>query len=252
MECYKPTHERSHGYTQRPRLRSRRHPAAPARQDRAPWCRCSRSGARTSATSVTSARPCASSTRRSTPASTSSTTPGSTTTGGARRSSATRSQGKRDRVFLMTKVCTHGRDKQSRAWSSSRNRCAACAPTTSISGRSTSASTTTIPELHFAPGGVVEALERGEAAGQGALRRLHRAQGSGHPPDDAGARLPLRHRADAAQLLRRDLPQLRAAACCPEAPAPGIARHRDEEPGRRRRPGARRAWSPPRRRCATR
>ena len=35
---------------------------------------------------------------------------------------------------------------------------------------------------HFANGGVIEALDEAQAAGQGALRRLHRPQGSGAPP----------------------------------------------------------------------
>ena len=76
----------------------------------------------------------------------------------------------------------------------------------------------------------------GEAAGQGALRRLHRAQGPGDPPRDAVVRLSVRRLPAAAQRLRRQLPQL---------PAPGAAgagtarhrRHRHEEPGRQRQGG---------------
>ena len=52
--------------------------------------------------------------RRSTPASTSSTTPGSTTRARAKSAWAAPSTDRRDRVFLMTKVCTHGRDAQGR------------------------------------------------------------------------------------------------------------------------------------------
>ena len=52
---------------------------------------------------------------------------------------------RRERVFLMTKVCTHGRDAQAGDAAARANRSGGCRPTTSISGRSTSASTTTIP-----------------------------------------------------------------------------------------------------------
>src|SRR6266404_1649119 len=51
----------------------------------------------------------------------------------------------------------------------------------------------------------------GEEGGKGPLRRVHRPQEPGDPPEDAGARLSVRHRADAAQLLRRDVSKLRAA-----------------------------------------
>ena len=53
---------------------------------------------------------------------------------------------RRDRVFLMTKVCTHGRDARSRCGSSS-SLSAGCRRIISISGRSTSARTTTIPSV---------------------------------------------------------------------------------------------------------
>jgi hypothetical protein len=81
-------------------------------------------------------------------------------------------KGRRDKVFLMTKVCTHGRDKK-----------------------------VAMTQLE-------ESLKRrSEEAGQGALRRLHRPQAPGPPQEDVGARLSFRLRADAAQLLRRLLPQ---------------------------------------------
>ena len=54
-------------------------------------------------------------------------------------------KGRRDKVFLMTKVCTHGRDKKVAHAATRRVAEAACRPTTSTCGRSTSASTTTIP-----------------------------------------------------------------------------------------------------------
>ena len=50
---------------------------------------------------------------------------------------------RRDQVFLMTKVCTHGRDAQGRHAAAGRLAAAACAPTTSTSGRSTKWSSTT-------------------------------------------------------------------------------------------------------------
>ena len=91
-------------------------------------------------------------------------------------------------VFLMTKVCTHGRDGQ-------------------VAMRQLEQSLRRLrtdyldlwqvhecvyyndPERHFAAGGVIEALDRAKRAGQGALRRLHRPQGSGDPPRDAVLRL---------------------------------------------------------------
>ena len=54
-------------------------------------------------------------------------------------------KGRRDKVFLMTKVCTHGRDKKVAPAAARRVAEAACRPTTSTCGRSTSASTTTTP-----------------------------------------------------------------------------------------------------------
>ena len=123
---------------------------------------------------------------------------------------------RRDRVFLMTKVCTHGRDGKvaMRQLEQSLRRL-----------RTDYLDLWQIhevvfdddPRAHFAPGGVVEALDRREAAGQGALRRLHRAQGSGDSPRDARLRLPVGCVPAAAQLLRRHVPQLRAATCCPSS-----------------------------------
>ena len=82
-------------------------------------------------------------------------------------------QGRRDKVFLMTKVCTHGRDAKvaMQQLEESLRRL-----------RTDHLDLWQIhevvhfndPDLHFMPGGVVEALAHGEAAGQSALRRLHR------------------------------------------------------------------------------
>ncbi len=52
-------------------------------------------------------------------------------------------KGRRDQVFLMTKVCTHGRDAPHRDAAARRVAASGCRPTTSTCGRSTSASTTT-------------------------------------------------------------------------------------------------------------
>ncbi len=88
-----------------------------------------------------------------------------------------------------------------------------------------------------------------QARREGALRRLHRPQASGDPPRDDRARLPVRHRADAAQRDGRQLPQLREE----RAAARARARHqgaRDE--GVRRRPSARGRQGRSRRRAALR
>ena len=90
------------------------------------------------------ARPSASSTRPSTRASTSSTTAWDYHDGKSEEWMGEALKGKRDKVILMTKVCTHGRDKNV-AMSSWRNRCAACRRITWMSGRSTKWSTTTTP-----------------------------------------------------------------------------------------------------------
>ena len=97
---------------------------------------------------------------------------------------------RRDQVFLMTKVCTHGRDGKvaMRQLEDSLRRL-----------RTDHLDLWQIHEVvfddeparHFARGGVVEALDRARAAGQGPLRRLHRPQVAVAPPGDAGARLPV-------------------------------------------------------------
>ena len=46
-------------------------------------------------------------------------------------------KGKRDRVVLMTKVCTHGRDKKIGDAACSKSRCGGCRRITWTSGRST-------------------------------------------------------------------------------------------------------------------
>ena len=118
--------------------------------------------------------------------------------------------GRRDKAFLMTKVCSHGRGKQValRQLHESLRRL-----------RTDHLDLWQIhevvyendPERHFARDGAVEALDEAQAPGQGALRRVHRAQGPVDAPRDAQARVPVRRLPAPAQLLRRGVPQLRAA-----------------------------------------
>ena len=116
-------------------------------------------------------------------------------------------KGRRDRVFLMTKVCTHGRgaglamkmlDESLRRLQTDH------LDLWQIHGMGFDND----PELAYARGGVIEGAGQGQAAGEDALRRLHRPQGprrsSGHDPP----RLSLRYCTDAAQLSGRDFPQL--------------------------------------------
>ena len=139
---------------------------------------------------------------------------------------------RRDSVFLMTKVCTHGRDAEvaMRQLDESLRRLRTdyldlwqiheCVYDND-------------PERHFAQGRRRRGAGAGKGAGQGSLRRVHRSQGPGDPPAHAVARLPVRRVPVAAERLRRRLPQL------PDAGAAGVGaaahrRDRHEEPGRRR------------------
>jgi hypothetical protein len=124
-------------------------------------------GARTSETCETRARPTASCTRPS--------TPGINFFDNAWEYHDGKSEeilgralagGKRDKVFLMTKVCTHGRKADVAMRISSRSRCGAWGPITSISGKSTSASTTTTPTFTSQPDGVIEALDKAKQQGK--------------------------------------------------------------------------------------
>ena len=74
---------------------------------------------------------------------------------------------------------------------------------------------------------------RAKRTGQGALRRLHRPQGSGDPPAMLSYGFPFDSLPAAAERLRRDVPQLRAARAAGAAPA-AASRDRHEEPRRRR------------------
>ena len=98
-------------------------------------------------------------------------------------------QDRRDAVFLMTKVCTHG-PKCRWPCGSSRTRCDACARIISICGRSTSASTTTTP-TGISPAEASSRRSIAQSAGKSAIRRIYRAQRSGDPVADAVVRLPV-------------------------------------------------------------
>ena len=125
-------------------------------------------------------------------------------------------------VFLMTKVCTHGRDAK-------------------VAMRQLEESLRRLrtdyldlwqvhecvyyndPERHFAAGGVIEALDR--AKPQGKVRFVGF---TGHKDPaihlrDAVVRLSVRRLPAAAQRLRRQLPQLRARRCCRSWQRQGIA-----------------------------
>ncbi len=123
---------------------------------------------------------------------------------------------RRDQVFLMTKVCTHGRDAKvaMRQLEDSLRRLQDRLPRPLADPRG---------RLRRRAGEALRARRRrrsarqGAAAGEGPLRRLHRPQGSGAPPGDAGARLRVGRLPAAAQLLRRVVPQLRDSRCCPSS-----------------------------------
>ena len=136
---------------------------------------------------------------------------------------------RRDRVFLMTKVCTHGRDAKvaMRQLDESLRR---LRPTTSTSGRFTSACTTTTRS--------VTSRRAGSSRPSSRQRRRARFATSGspvirtlYPPPHARLGLSVRRVPVAAERLRCRIPQL------PDSGAAGIGarrdcRHRDEESGR--------------------
>ena len=113
--------------------------------------------------------------------------------------------GRRDKVFLMTKVCD--RDYAGRRRSTSKTASAGCRPTASTSGSSTRSTTPTTPTGSSTSGGA-EGGPGGPQGGQGPLHRLHRPQGHRPPPEDARQAVRVGHGADADQHPRRPLPQL--------------------------------------------
>ncbi len=93
-------------------------------------------------------------------------------------------KGKRDRVVLMTKVCTHSRDKKvaMRMLEESLRRL----QTDHLDvWQIHEVIYENDPDLIFAPNGAAEALVQAKKAGQSPLCWFHRAQRSCHPPEDA-------------------------------------------------------------------
>ena len=144
-------------------------------------------------------------------------------------------RGRRDQAFVMTKVCTHGRGKD------------VAMQMLEQSLRRLQTDHLDLwqiheviyyndPDLIFAPGGAAEALDDGQAAGQGPLRRLHGPQRSGDSPAHASRGFSVRYRANAAQCVRRQFQELRNAGRAGSAEARG-RRARNEKPRRFRRNG---------------
>ena len=142
-------------------------------------------------------------------------------------------QGWRDRVFLMTKVCTHGRDKKvaMQQLEESLRRL-----------RTDHLDLWQIhevvyfndPDLHFTGGGAVEALMLAKQQGKVRFVGFTGHKDPRHSAGDAVARLPVRHRPDAAQLFDATFRSF-AQHVLPEANRRGMARAGHEEPGRQRR-----------------
>ena len=136
--------------------------------------------------------------------------------------------GKRDKVFLMTKVCTHGRDADlamAMLDESLRRLQTDHLDLWQVHG----VGFDNDPELAYRKGGVIEALEQAKRQGKVRFVGFTGHKDPGVHLEMIDARLPLRHGADAAQLLRRDLPQLRAARPAGGSPARDRA-DRHEEP----------------------
>ncbi len=113
-------------------------------------------------------------------------------------------KGRRDKVFLMTKVCTHGRgaDLAMKMLEESLRRL----QTDHLDlWQIHDVGFDNDPELAYAKGGVLEALDKAKKQGKSALRRLHRPQGPGHSSEHDPLRLSVRHRADAAQSPGRNV-----------------------------------------------
>ena len=178
-----------------------------------------------------------------------STTPGNTTTVKASGGWAARSPISRDAVFLMTKVCTHGRDARvaMRQLDESLRRL-----------RTDHLDLWQIhecvydndPDRHFARGGVVEALARAKAEG-----KVRYVGFTGHKDPDIHLRMlrvevSVRRLPAAAERIRRPLPELPGSRPA-GAGAPPNRRDRDEE-SRRRRPRGQEERGHGRRRAALR
>ena len=118
-------------------------------------------------------------------------------------------KGVRDKVFLMTKVCTHGRDKDLalRMLEQSLRRLQTdYLDLWQVHG----VSFENDPDLFIRPGGAAEALAQAKKEGQGPVRRVHGSQRSRDPYEDAGDGIRFRFRPDAAQSVRCSVSKLRA------------------------------------------
>ena len=100
------------------------------------------------------------------PGSISSITAGNTIAAKPRIGWAKALKGRRDKVFLMTKVCTHGRDARPGDADAGTIAATACKPIISICGRSTAFPSTTIPSLFIRPNGAAEALRKAKEQGK--------------------------------------------------------------------------------------
>ena len=141
--------------------------------------------------------------------------------------------GKRDKVFLMTKNCERDYEGSKRYLEESLRRL----QTDHLDlWQFHEMIYDNDPDWVFDKGGIKAAIEA-RKAGQGPLHRLHRPQGSAHPPGDARQALRLGYAPDADQRHGCALPQL------PEASGTGVPeeeRRRDRDEGLRRRVGHRR------------
>ena len=119
-------------------------------------------------------------------------------------------KGKRDKVIVMTKVCTHGRDKD------------VAMQQLEDSLRRLQTDHLDVWQIHeviywndpdmiFAPDGAIEALVKAKKQGKVRFVGFTGHKDPRDSPEDALARFSVRHRADAAELLRRDIPQFRTA-----------------------------------------
>ena len=121
--------------------------------------------------------------------------------------------GYRKRVFLMTKI--DGRDAQGGGRRRSIRACAVCGTDVIDLMQVHEVIRMEDPDRVFGPDGAMEALVAAKKAGKIRFIGFTGHKSPAHPPADAGggrgARLHLRHRADAAQRDGRALPQLRAA-----------------------------------------
>ena len=140
--------------------------------------------------------------------------------------------GRRDEVFLMTKVCVHGRDART-AMKQLEDSLRRLKTDYLDLWQIHEVIFDDEPAKYFAPGGAVEALDRARQQGKVRFVGFTGTQGSGPAPRDAGARLSVGCVPAAAQLLRCVVPQLRAARAAGAEP-PRDRAHRHEEPRRRR------------------